>query len=84
MAALVEKDRNRIYTEFRKTLGEEATQALLSQFPTHDVDELVTREHLDRRLAETRSGLLDEMTKRMVAIAGIGLGYLTLVLAIFR
>lgn len=83
MAALLEKDRNRIYNEFRKTLGEEATQALLSQFPARDVEEPVTKEHLDRRLAEFRLGVVDELTKRMLTIAGLGLGYLTLVLAFF-
>ena len=82
--ALLEKDRNKIYTEFRKTLGEEATQALLSQFPARDVEEPVTKEHLDRRLAELRLDVVDELTKRMLTIGGLGLGWMTLLIAVFR
>jgi hypothetical protein len=80
MAALLEKDRNRIYTEFRKTLGEEATQALLSQFPTPDVDELVTRNHLDRRLAEVEL----KLTNRMVTVAALQTAVIGTLIAIFR
>ena len=75
----MEKHRNTIYTEFRRTLGEEATQALLSQFPARDVDEPVSREHLDRRLAELTNGL----TTRMLTIAGLGLAAVTALLAAF-
>jgi hypothetical protein len=78
--ALLEKDRNIIYTEFRRRLGEEATQDLLSQFPARDVDEYVSKEHLDRRLADLRSELRGDMsalsetlTNRMLTIAGIQL-----------
>jgi hypothetical protein len=87
MAALLEKDRNTIYTEFRKILGEEATQAMLSQFPARDVDELVTKEHLDRRLAEIRvelGELGDRMTGRMLTIAGIQTAIIGGLLAITR
>ena len=77
--ALLERHRNTIYTEFRRTLGEEATQALLSQFPARDVDEPVSREHLDRRLAE----LTNDLTTRMLTIAGLGLAAVTALLAAF-
>jgi hypothetical protein len=87
MAALLEKDRNRIYNEFRKILGEEATQAMLSQFPAREVEEPATRADLGVLTAELRveiSELGSKLTGRMIALAGIGLAYLTFVLAIFR
>ena len=70
MAVLLEKDRNRIDTEFTKILGEEATQAMLTQLST-DADELVTKEFLDRRLAELKHELSESFTNRMLTIAGI-------------
>ncbi len=89
--ALLEKDRNTIYTEFTKLLGEEATQALLSQFPSRDVDEPVTKEHLDRRLAELTADLRgeigslnDRLTGRMLTIAGLQTAAVGVLLTIFR
>ncbi len=85
--ALLEKDRNTIYTEFRKILGEEATQAMLSQFPARDVEEPVTREHLDRRLAEVRleiAELGDKLTARMLAVAGLQTAAVGVLLTIVR
>jgi hypothetical protein len=78
--ALLEKHRNTIYTEFQKLLGEEATQAMLSQFPARDVDEPVSREHLDRRIAE----LTTDLTTRMATIVGGAVAILSLVLALSR
>jgi RNA processing factor Prp31 len=83
MAALLEKDRNRIYTEFKKILGEEATQAMLTQLST-DADELVTKEHLDRRLAELRHELSESLTNRMLTVAAIQTAVLGSLFAIFR
>ena len=88
--ALQEKHRNTIYTEFTKTLGEEATQALLSQFPARDVDEPATKADLDLGLAELRGELRveivqlgDRLTARMLTIAGLGLAAITGLLALF-
>ena len=71
--ALREKDRNKIHTEFRKILGEEATQAMLSQLPSRDVDEPITREHLK-----------DELTTRMLTIASLQLAAVGVFYAIVR
>ena len=91
--ALQEKHRNTLYTEFAKTLGEEATQALLSQFPARDVDEAATkadldlvRADLDLFRAEIRleiAELGDKMTNRMLTIGGLGLAAMTGLLALF-
>ena len=74
-----EKHRNTIYTELRVALGEGATQALLSRFPARDVDEPVSREHLDRRLAD----LTNDLTTTMLTISGLGLAAVTALLAAF-
>jgi hypothetical protein len=87
MAALLEKDRNTMYTEFRKILGEEATQAMLSQFPARDVDEPTTKGDLDVLAAQLRleiAQLGDRMTGRMLTIAGIQTAIIGGLLAITR
>ena len=81
--ALQEKHRNTIYTEFAKTLGEEATQALLSQFPARDVDEPATKADLDLLGAQLRLEIVDKITNRMLTIGGLGLAAMTGLLALF-
>jgi hypothetical protein len=81
--ALQEKHRNTIYTEFTKTLGEEATQALLSQFPARDVDEPATKADLDLLGAQLRLEIVDKITNRMLTIGGLGLAAMTGLLALF-
>ena len=81
--ALQEKHRNTIYTEFSKTLGEEATQALLSQFPARDVDEPATKADLDLLGAQLRLEIVDKITNRMLTIGGLGLAAMTGLLALF-
>ena len=55
--ALQEKHRNTVYNAFVPMLGEEVTEAVLSYFPARDVEEPVSREHLDRRFAEQNAGI---------------------------
>lgn len=55
--ALLEKHRNEIYNYFVTRLGEEATQAMLSQFPARDVETPVTKADL----AITRGDLRTEV-----------------------
>ena len=81
--ALQEKHRNTIYTEFTKTLGEEATQALLSQFPARDLDEPATKADLDLLGAQLRLEIVDKITNRMLTIGGLGLAAMTGLLALF-
>lgn len=85
--ALQEKHRNTIYTEFSKTLGEEATQALLSQFPARDVDEPATKADLELLGAQLRleiAELGDKMTARMLTITGLELAGIGTLLALLR
>ena len=44
--------RNSIDAEVSATVGEEEISERLSYFPARDVEEAVTSEHLDRRVAE--------------------------------
>lgn len=81
--ALQEKHRNTIYTEFSKTLGEEATQALLSQVPARDLDEPATKADLDLLGAQLRLEIVDKITNRMLTIGGLGLAAMTGLLALF-
>ena len=81
--ALQEKHRNTIYTEFAKTLGEEATQALLSQFPARDLDEPATKADLDLLSAQLRLEIVDKITNRMLTIGVLGLAAMTGLLALF-
>ncbi len=92
--ALLEKHRNTMYNEFRKILGEEATQAMLSQFPARDLDEPTTkadlqlvRADLEIFRAELRveiAQLGDRLTARMLTIAGVQVALIGTLMAILR
>ena len=84
--AMLEKHRNTIYTEFRKILGEEATQAMLSEFPVTDLEQPATKSDLALLGAELRREMAEQtnqLTNRMLTIAGLGLLAITLLLAAF-
>ena len=53
---------------------------MLSQFPARDPDELVTKEHLDRRLAE----LENRLTNRLLTVASLQLAVVGWFYAIVR
>ncbi len=81
--AMTEKHRNRMYTEFVKILGEETTQAMLSNFPARDVDRPITQDFLAAELARVEGRITDRLTNRMLTIAGLGLVAITALLAAF-
>lgn len=62
-----------------RTAGPTTESEVPPQFPARDVDEPVSREHFDRRLAE----LTNDLTTRMLTIAGLGLAAITALLAAF-
>ncbi|MBI2705079.1 MAG: hypothetical protein HYX32_07290 [Actinobacteria bacterium] len=51
--ALHEPIRSSIYLKFEELLGTDEAAALMQQFPTYDVSDVVTSEVLDVRLRET-------------------------------
>ena len=59
--ALADKHRHAIFTRLAPTLGEEETNALLSQFPARELDEPVTREFVRAELAGLRGELHTEI-----------------------
>ncbi len=81
--AMTEKHRNRMYTEFVKILGEETTQAMLSNFPARDVEQPVSQEYLTAELTKVEARMTDRLTNRMLTIAGLGLAAITVLLAAF-
>jgi hypothetical protein len=61
------KHRSSIYRTLSRVIGEEEADALLSEFPTRDGDELVTKDFLRAELAEIRTELAEfraEVTDR--------------------
>lgn len=62
-----QKHRTSIYRSLSPLLGEEETEALLSQFPDRD-DELVTRHVLRAELAEFRTEFRSELAELRVEL----------------
>jgi hypothetical protein len=65
--ALSQKHRANLFTSLAPVVGEEEAEALLSQFPSRDLDEPVTKEFVRAEIAEVRTeiaGLRAEMNDR--------------------
>ena len=58
---LSQKHRSTIYQRLEPILGEEEAEALLSQFPAHEIDELATKEFIRAEIAEVRTELHTEI-----------------------
>jgi hypothetical protein len=67
--ALAEKHRSVIYAHFVETIGEEAAEAMLSQFPARDLDEPVTKEFVALTASELRSEIAEVRTEITVTAA---------------
>lgn len=84
--ALDARHRSSLYQKFVPLLGEDDANALMSEFPASEADELVTRQFLRAELAELRSemgGIRTEMTaleNRMTLRLGAAIGAATAVL----
>ena len=59
--ALSAKHRSRIYEQLSPMLGEEEAEALLSQFPSRDLDEPVTKEFVRAEIGDLRTELRSEI-----------------------
>lgn len=80
--ALSQKRRNALYVHFLPSVGEEVTEALLSEFPSRDGDELITRAFLRAELAELRIEMHQLIGRSNVMVIG-AMGLMTAILAIF-
>ena len=84
--ALDARHRSSLYQKFVSLLGEDDANALMSEFPASEADELVTRQFLRAELAELRSemgGIRTEMAaleNRMTLRLGGAIGAATAVL----
>ncbi len=59
--ALDARTRSSLYAKFAELVGDEDANALMSQFPSIEADELVTKQFLRAELAELRSELRSEI-----------------------
>ena len=78
--ALDARTRSSIYQKLAVTLGEHHANALMSEFPALEADELVTKQFLRAELAELRIGLQREIHRQTVMFGG-ALGGATALLA---
>jgi len=75
--ALSQKHRNSIYQHLAPILGEEEAEALLSQFPSNDLDTPATKEFVRAEIAELRSEMHDRFRAMTIWIASamaVGMG----------
>ncbi len=76
--ALDAKHRSSIYGKLVPLLGEEDANELMSEFPSVEADELVTRQFLRAEMAELRAEfgelraeVADKMHRQTIAIVGL-------------
>ena len=69
--AMLEKHRNALYNHFAPQLGEEVTQALMSQFPAREVDEPTTKSDLALAVAELRLEIANVRAELKTEIADL-------------
>jgi len=66
--AMSQKSRSEIYQAFEPLLGEVATEEMLAQFPSRDVDQPVTVAHLRAEMAELRAEIRIELHTELAAL----------------
>jgi len=59
--ALDARTRSSLFDKFAQLLGDHDANALMSEFPSVEADELVTKDHLRAELALTRTELREEI-----------------------
>ncbi|HYF46293.1 MAG TPA: hypothetical protein VD926_08800 [Acidimicrobiales bacterium] len=70
--ALAERHRTIIYQHFVEQIGEEAAEAMLSQFPARDLDEPVTKEFVRAEIAELRGEVRAEFANVRKEMGDLG------------
>jgi hypothetical protein len=78
--ALDARHRSSLYLKFVPLIGEDDANALMSEFPASEADELVTRQFLRAELAVVRTELA-ELENRLTLRLGAALGVSTAILA---
>jgi uncharacterized protein YceH (UPF0502 family) len=78
--ALDARHRSSLYLKFVPLIGEDDANALMSEFPASEADELVTKQFLRAELALLRTELA-ELENRLTVRLGAALGVATAILA---
>jgi len=66
--ALSQKHRIALYEHFVPALGEDVTEAFLAELPSHDGDELVTKDFLRAELAEQIGSVRAELAEQIGSV----------------
>lgn len=74
--ALSARDRSSIYTKLVPLLGEREADVLMSEFPAHEADELVTRSILRAEMAELRTEISERLQRQTSWVVGTIIGSL--------
>jgi hypothetical protein len=85
--ALAERHRTIIYQHFVGQIGEEAAEAMLSQFPARDLDEPATKEFVRAEIAELRVEIgrqTERLMTRMQIVVGLGFAAFSAVVLVAR
>ncbi|MCX7621282.1 MAG: CCDC90 family protein [Acidimicrobiales bacterium] len=69
--ALDARTRSSIFEKLRPILGDEDANALMSEFPASELDELVTRQYLRAEMAELRAEVQAGFAELRAEIAGV-------------
>jgi uncharacterized protein YceH (UPF0502 family) len=78
--ALDARHRSSLYLKFVPLVGEDDANALMSEFPSSEAEELVTQQFLRAELAELRSEMAS-LENRLTVRLGTALAAMTAVLA---
>lgn len=79
--ALSQKHRIALYQHFEPQVGEDVTEALLSEFPAHDGDELVTKAFLRAEVAQLRVEM-HQLMNRSTGVLLAAMAVMTAILAL--
>ena len=82
--ALSQKHRSTIYQRLEPILGEEEAEALLSEFPGNDLDELATKEFVRAEIGELRTEMHQLFNRMFVGLTGVMVGIAGVAIAIAR
>jgi hypothetical protein len=79
--ALDARTRTSIYRSLAPVIGEENANALMSEFPSVEADELVTKQFLRAELAQLRTEMSERFQRQTAWLAGTVLASAAMVIA---
>ncbi len=80
--ALDARRRSLIYQSLVPVIGDENANALMSEFPAVEADELVTKRFLRAELAEFEHRLLSQVTVRLMSAIAVATAVLGLLISL--